>query len=165
MSEPRLRKRIISPSPVPTGERQTGALDIPALATILVTSEDPAHPVDHLFARPGGKTGRGWVAAEPGEQYLIVEFDQPQELRVIAIEIAEEERARSQELTISISTDGGTTYREILRQEFNFSPPGTIYERENWTVAESGVTNLCVRIVPDKQGGQGRASLAALMIR
>jgi hypothetical protein len=38
-------------------------------------------------------------------------------------------------LQLAISLDGGRTYRELLRQEYNFSPPGTTFEREEWVVA------------------------------
>jgi hypothetical protein len=161
--EPKVRKRIVTTACIPASEQHDGALDIPALATILFTSEDRDHPIDHIFNRQR-EGGLRWIAAGPGEQYLILDFDKPQNIRMIVIEVEEDKRSRSQELTISASTDGGRTYHEIIRQEFNFSPPGTIYEKEQWTVAEQGVTHLCLRIVPDKNGGEGRASISSLRL-
>ena len=159
-----LRKRIVSESERSRIERETGTLDIPAIATILVTSEDAANPVDHLFV-PRGDTGKTrWVAADPGEQCLILDFDQPQTINGISLEIEETQVPRSQELTISVSTDGGQTYREIQRQEFNFNPLNTTVEKEHWTVSERGVTQLCLRILPDKSGGSARASLTSLVL-
>jgi biotin operon repressor len=38
--------------------------------------------------------------------------------------------ARTQELHLADPGDGGQTYRELRRQEDNFSPPGTTFERE-----------------------------------
>ncbi|MGE0684293.1 MAG: hypothetical protein AB7P69_25720 [Candidatus Binatia bacterium] len=159
-----IRKRIVTTTSIPDGERTDDALDIPALATILVTSEDPDHPVNHIFSRQRDRAGHRWIAASPGEQHLILDFDKPQNIRQIAIEIEEPEMPRAQELTFSVSTDGGGTYHDILRQEFNFSPPGTSYEKEQWAVTEYGVTQLCVRILPDKNGGAGRASLSLLLL-
>jgi len=73
--------------------------------------------------------------------------------------------SRNQVLTLSLSQDGGQTYREILRQEFNFSPPGTTFERERWAVPAASVSHLRVTIRPDKGGNLGRASLTSLTIR
>jgi F5/8 type C domain-containing protein len=162
--EPKVRKRIVTTTCASAVERNEDALDIPELATILLTSEDPDHPIDHIFNKQQNPGGRRWIAADPGEQYLILDFDKPQNLRLIVLEIEEPERNRSQDLTLSVSTDGGRTYHEIIRQEFNFSPPGTSYEKEQWAIAEQRVTHLCLRIVPDKHGGEGRASISSLVL-
>jgi hypothetical protein len=68
-------------------------------------------------------------------------------------------------LSISVSEDGGQTFREQVRQEFNFSPPGTIFEREEWSIAAQAITHLRVVIQPDKGGARGRATLTTLAIR
>jgi hypothetical protein len=58
----------------------------------------------------------------------------------------------------------GITQEEIdlVRQQWNFSPPGTVRETEDYTVELSDVTILELRIVPDQSGGETRASLASL---
>ena len=158
-----LRKQITrtpaTPAPMPD------ELDIAAVATVLVTSEDPEHPVDHAFDRHRGPGGTRWVAGEPGEQALILTFDAPQVVRRVAVEIEEPEVARTQELLLSISGDGGRTYRELLRQEYTFSPPGTTFEREDWAVPAEGVTHLRLWIKPDKGGKPCRATLTSLVLR
>lgn len=116
-----LRKQIIrapSSAPPPT----PGEIDIAALAVVQVTSEAPDHPVDHAFDGDGGPGGSRWMAGEPGEQTLILAFDAPQAIRRVALDVEEPVVARSQELQLALSTDGGRTYREVLRQEYNFSP-------------------------------------------
>jgi len=62
------------------------------------------------------------------------------------------------------SKDGGRSYREILRQQFTFSPPGTTREVEDYTVDLNGVTALELTIVPDLSGGNARASLISLRL-
>ena len=62
------------------------------------------------------------------------------------------------------SPDGGQSYREIVRQQYNFSPPGVTREFEDYTVDLAGVTALELRIVPDIGGGDARASVAQLRI-
>jgi hypothetical protein len=145
--------------------RRSHTRDIPALATVLVTSESPEHPVDHLFDGQDGPGGTRWVAAADGEQILILAFDTPQTIRGIGLDTEEPRTSRTQVLTLSLSQDGGGTYREVLRQEFTFSPPGTTFERENWDVPAEGVTHLRLVIQPDKGNVPCRATLTSLTIR
>lgn len=161
-----LRKLIVPAHP---NERRTGeeaeGMSIPELATVLVTSEAAEHPVDCLFDGHDGPGGTRWVAAVDGEQELILAFDTPQTIQEVGLETEEFQASRTQVLTLALSQNGGRTYREILRQEFNFSPPGTTFERERWTVAATMVSHLRVTVRPDKGGKLGRASLTSLTIR
>jgi hypothetical protein len=159
-----LRKQILKEhpaAPVPT----VGAIDIAAVATVLVTSESPDHPVDHAFDDRRGPGGSRWIAGETGEQTLILAFDTPQTIRQVTLEVEEPEVTRTQEVHLATSCDGGQTYRELRRQEFNFSPPGTTFEREDWTVMVEGVTHLRLVIKPDKGGKPCRATLTSLILR
>jgi hypothetical protein len=58
----------------------------------------------------------------------------------------------------------GRSFREIVRQQWNFSPPDSIRETEDYTVELSDVTILDLIIVPDNSGGEARASLASLRL-
>ncbi len=159
-----LRKHIVKapPShPVP----EPGEMDITATATVQVTSEDPAHPIEHVFDTRRGPGGSRWVAAEPGEQTLILAFDTPQTIHQTIVEAEELEVSRTQEFRLSVSHDGGQIYRELRRQEYNFSPPGTTFEREAWTVLAEGVTHLQLWMKPDKGGKPCRATLTALVLK
>ncbi len=51
-----------------------------------------------------------------------------------------------------------------MRQQWNFSPPGTERETEDYAVELSDVTALELNIVPDKSGGEVRASLECLRL-
>ena len=64
-----------------------------------------------------------------------------------------------------MSCDGGQSYRELRRQEYNFSPPGATFEREDWTVLAEGVTHLQLWMKPDKGGKLYRATLTALVLK
>jgi hypothetical protein len=74
------------------------------------------------------------------------------------------ENIRTQEFVLRWSPDSGHTFREIVRQQWNFSPPDSIWETEDYAVELSGVTVLELIIVPDKSGGAARASLASLRL-
>jgi hypothetical protein len=158
-----LRKQILkatSSAPIPPSD----AIDIAAVATVLVTSEDPGHPIDHAFDDSRGPGGSRWIAGEPGEQTVILAFDNPQAICRVALEVEEPEVARTQELQLAVSTDGGRTYRELLRQEYTFSPPGTTFQREDWAVNSNAVTHLRLFIKPDKGGKPCRATITSLVL-
>jgi hypothetical protein len=104
------------------------------------------------------------VAGAPGEQTLILAFDSPQAIRRIILEVEEPEVSRTQELQLALSCDGGQTYRELLRQEYNFSPPVMTFEREDWAVSVDAVTHLRLWIKPDKGGKPSRATLTSLLV-
>jgi hypothetical protein len=159
-----IRKQIIKPHPA-TPVITPGEIDIGAVATVMVTSETSEHPVDYAFDEHRGQGGTRWIAGEPGEQTVILAFDAPQTIRHVSLEVEEPEFPRTQELQLSLSCDGGRTYRELLRQEFNFSPPGTTFEREDWGVEAQGVTHLRLGIKPDKGGKPCRATLTSLVLR
>ena len=158
-----LRKHILKDRPV---ERiaEPGEKDIEALATVLVTSEATNYPIDNAFDSRRGPGGSRWVASEPGQQKLVLAFDTQQTIRKIRLEIEELEVSRTQELQVAISHDGGHTYQTLMRQEYNFSPPGTTFEREEWSITAQGVTHLQLVITPDKGGIPYQATLTTLAL-
>jgi hypothetical protein len=158
-----LRKLILNDRSA-AGAPRTDLKDIPALATVLVTSEAPEHPVDHLFDTSGGPGGTRWIAGADGEQTVVLAFDAPQSIRAIGIEAEEPSASRTNVLTVSLSADGGRTYQERIRQEFNFSP-GTTFEREEWTVPAERISHVRVVIRPDKGNAPHRATLTSLTVR
>jgi hypothetical protein len=159
-----LRKRLLDQSPVKPS-RPSGEKNIEALATVAVTSEAPGHPIDNAFDDRRGPGGSRWIAADPGEQALIIAFDAPQAVREIGLEVEEPEASRTQELSLGLSRDGGQTYREVVRQEYNFAPPGTTFEREQWAVDGEGITHVRLVINPDKGGRPCRATVTTLALR
>jgi len=132
-------------------------LDVDRHAEVEVTSEDAAHPVESALRAEGAA---GWRAAEPGAQMIRLRFDEPQRLERIRLVFEERDAARTQEFVLRWSADGGHTYHEIVRQQFNFSPPATVREVEDYAVELERVTALELRVVPDISGGPARASLS-----
>jgi hypothetical protein len=151
-----MRKRLIDETPVGTEDW----LDLEKLARVEISSEDPAHPIE--FALTNG--GDEWRAATSGEQVIRLIFEEPRELRLIELKFVEQHTARTQEFVLRWSPDGGRSYRDIVRQQFTFSPPGTQGEIERFTVNLFGVTAIELRIVPDINHGDVHASLNCLRI-
>jgi hypothetical protein len=152
-----MRKRLINPvSPV-----DETWLDVHRLAHVELTSEDAAYPIEAALIPSAGS---GWRAAQAGEQTIRLLFDEFQRVRRIQLLFQEDQQARTQEFVLRWSPNGGQSYREIVRQQYNFSPPGVTHEFEDYAVDLAGVATLELRIVPDISGGEVRASLAQLRI-
>lgn len=95
---------------------------------------------------------------------MRLRLDQPQKIRRMHLEFHEAESERTQQFVLRWSSNGGQSYREIVRQQFNFSPAGTTSECEDYTVELDGVTTLELNIVPDISDRAARASLAQLRL-
>jgi hypothetical protein len=129
-------------------------------ALVEVTSEENGSPIESALLGVEG----GWRAANSGTQTIRLIFDEPQNLRCIWLVFEESENARTQEFVLRWSSDNGNSFREIVRQQWIFSPPDSIREAEDYAVELSAVTALELIIVPDKSGGAARASLASLRL-
>lgn len=137
-------------------------LKLDDLAQVEVTSEDAEHPIESALLFPNG--GSGWRAGESGAQTVRLVFHRPQKINRVHVMFREQELARTQEFSICLSSDGGHSYRELVRQQYNFGPPHTTEEREDYSVDIDRVTSLELNILPDINGGSAYASLAQLCI-
>ncbi len=152
-----MRKRIVGAASGGSSVVAPWWLDVERHAEVELTSEDAAAPIESALTALGGP---GWRAAEAGPQTIRLRFDEPQRVERIRLVFDERDVARTQELVLQWSADGGRTYREIVRQQYTFTPPGTTREVEDYTVELEGVTALELRIVPDISGGTAHASLS-----
>jgi hypothetical protein len=156
-----MRKRLIPSSASIASLPDEGRLDLDRVSSVEVTSEENDYWIESALV--SGET-RGWRAATPGTQTIRLIFDQPQRLRRISLVFEENEMKRTQEFVLRWSSDGGHSFREIVRQQWNFSPPETIREGEEYQVELSRVTILELMIVPDMSRGGARASLKSLRV-
>ena len=137
-------------------------LDIQAVATVEVTSEDPAFPIESVFTGHGGP---GWRASQPGKQQIRIMLDNPVSLRLIRLRFEEHETARTQEFVLRWSAGPGEPMNEILRQQWTFSPAGSVIESEDYAVHLTHVSVLELMIDPNLGYSNGIASLAVLMLQ
>ena len=72
--------------------------------------------------------------------------------------------SRTQEFVLRWSSERERELREIVRQQWNFSPPHSTIEVEEYRVELSDVALLEVTITPDIAGGVARASLNSLAV-
>jgi hypothetical protein len=157
-----MRKKIIAPTVTPPGSDNSSWLDLAqAVEEVEVSSEDAGYPVENALL-PGIEAG--WRAAGPGPQTIRLRFGQPRRLQRIVVEFAEKNLTRTQEFCLRWSADQGKTYREIVRQQWNFSPDGASREIEDYRIPLDGVTMLELEIVPEIGGGDSVASLARMRL-
>jgi hypothetical protein len=156
-----MRKRIdptISKTLPP--QQQECWIDLEAEAEVEVTSEDAAHPIEAALL-PGG--GSGWRAGKPGTQTIRIRFDHARDLRLIHLVFTEEQASRTQEFVLRWSANGGQPMREILRQQYNFSPGSS--QAEDYAVELNGVTTVELEINPSIGNAGAYAQLTELRFR
>jgi hypothetical protein len=143
---------------------ETATIPVLSCAEVQTTSEAVGHPILFAFDDGDGPGGTHWRAGDPGEQTVTVAFREPCALEGVTMEVEEREVARTQEVQLALSTDGGLTYRQVLRQEFTFSPEGATWEQEKWQVLQDGVTHVRLVIKPDKGRSDVYATLTSFKL-
>jgi hypothetical protein len=156
-----MRKQTIAAVQQDTSPAHQDWLNVEGLAEVEITSEDAMHPIESALL-PGEASG--WHAGKPGKQTIWLRFAHPQGLRWIWLNFVESVAQRTQEYVLRWSPDGGHSFREIVRQQWNFSPQGETSEAEDHRVELSGVTVLELSITPDTSDQSAFASLAQLRI-
>ena len=157
-----MRNRLITPTPQATPAPNEKWLDLESAAVVEVTSEEKGYPIESALV--SGET-QGWHAADSGTQTIRLIFDVPQPIRRIWLVFEETEVERTQEFVLRWFSDGGHSFREIVRQQWNFSPPLTTREIEDYQVELTDVTVIELVIVPDnRRGAAARASLKSLRL-
>src|SRR5262245_55879451 len=126
-----MRKHHITSSPSEQSVRKH-RLDLSTVALVEVTSEEKDYPIDSALVPRQLK--RGWRAAEPGTHTIRLIFDRPQKIRGISLAFEEKETCRTQEFVLRWSPDQEGMLRDIVRQQWNFSPPHTTTEVEEYRV-------------------------------
>jgi hypothetical protein len=128
------------------GVQEDGSwLDLERIAAVEISSEDPNFPIEHALGKAGTT---GWRAAAPGPQKIRLLFDQPQTIRRIQLHFVDRVSERSQEFWLLALV--GDELRDVVRQQWNFSPHSTTEELEDYKVELNGVTALELRIDPDR---------------
>ncbi|MGB2832116.1 MAG: discoidin domain-containing protein [Methylotenera sp.] len=156
-----MRKRIITQTQQEITPSGTNWLNLEELTVVEVSSEDAAYPIESALLN---NRTLGWRAAEPGKQVIRLLFDSPQPINRIFLRFVDTSTARTQEFVLSWSADGGKSFSEIVRQQWNFNPQSATKETEDFNVDLPAVTALELSVTPDISGGHALASLLQLRL-
>ena len=148
-----MRKRVTSSAGRPDQSDEENWLDLERLVTVEVTSEDAAYQIESALQLGELARDAGWRAAGPGKQRVRLLFDKPHRLRRIWLHVVEPHDERTQEFVLRWSSDAGRTFREVVRQQWHFSPSGATAEIEDYRVDLEQVTVLELEVTPDVSGG------------
>jgi hypothetical protein len=149
-------RKIIKGDDTELAPKNTGWLNVSAIAQVEVTSEDPQHPIEAVFVE-GDK--RGWRASEQGKQTIRLIFDEPQRIRRVWLKFGEQHVERTQQFTLRWAKDTTDSVRPLVQQRWNFSPSGSTSEIEDYAFELDGVWMLQLVIDPDIGRGTAVATL------
>jgi hypothetical protein len=135
-----------------------GWLDLQEIASAEISSEDPLHPFENALQGEGG-----WRAADPGPQVIRLNFDAPQFIRRIRLQFREEHRERAQEFALFV-TSAANLRQEIVRQQWTFSPGGSVSEVEDYTVDLPNILSLELEIDPGRHDKSAMATLESISV-
>lgn len=156
-----MRKTLINQPTEDTKPSDLKYLELEHLAQVEITSECQEYPIESALLE-GSESG--WRAACSGEQTIRLIFDQPQAIKHICLFFDEQEQSRTQEFVLLWRMNNEDFFREILRQQYHFSPQQTTREIENYTVDLKQLKALELRIIPDISGGEACAKLTRLQL-
>jgi len=153
-----MRKRVLGPTQLPIDAADDHEwLMLQDLAEVEVTSEADGYPIETVF---NFGVGPGWRAASPGIQRIRLVFDQPQSIRRMRLQFNESDVARTQEFTVRWSGRPDEPLKEVVRQQWNFSPDGSTVESEDYAIDLKGASILELTIDPDRGAGEALAKLS-----
>jgi hypothetical protein len=160
-----MRKEIIGQTSVTEIGRHTYAewFDLESIASVELTAEDATFPIENALSLNSERNEIGWRARNPGPQKITLRFDSPQLIRRIFLHFTEYEMERAQEFVLRYSSSKEKD-REIVRQQWNFSPTGSTQEIEDYTVELESVTKFEIIIDPDRGRGASPATLNILRL-
>jgi hypothetical protein len=144
----------VRPASTPRALFEAAWLNLADGVEVELTSEDPERPIEGALLPEGTA---GWRAATAGPQTISLIWAVPIRLQRIRLVFEEPSQTRTQEFVLRASTRTGE--REIVRQQFTFSPPTTTVEREEYVAELDEVARLQLEIIPAIDGGDAVATL------
>ncbi len=134
-------------------------LDIGTIADVEISSEDPNHPFENSLKDEAS----AWRASTPGPQLVRLVFHEPQQIRRIHLEFYEPALERAQEFKLLVRFSDGSE-KELVRQQWSFSPNGSTAEVEDYNVELHQVAAMELQIDPGRHEKQHVASLRSIAI-
>ena len=120
-------------------------LDLAEIASVEISSEDAQHP-SRMRSQAGQVVAGGQPI--PGPQVIRLNFDRPQSIRRIRLEFREERNRAVAGVCRVRELLRDDQRREVVRQQWGFSPGGSAVEVEDYSVDLPAVLSLELEIDP-----------------
>jgi hypothetical protein len=156
-----MRKKLVSAVRNSDATSSHEWLDLEQAARVEVSSEAEGYLVEAALLKD---VQGGWRASAPGVQTIRLLFNHPQTIQLIRLVFKEKEFARTQEFVLRWLPHGTRAWKDVVRQQWNFSPPITETECEEYKVDLPSAIGLELSVRPDISGGETRASLESLQL-
>ena len=156
-----MRKKTIDETQLNTTATEQDWLNLDELVKVGMPLEHVGYPIESALLP---EQSSGWRMVIPGIQMIRILFEPSQRLKRIGLHFVETHTERTQECIFRWSFDRRTSFHEIVRQQWDFSPEGTKDEIEDHQVDLKDGTVLELIIIPDISGGDALASLAQLQL-
>jgi hypothetical protein len=135
-------------------------LNLEELASVEVSSENPLYPFENTLHE---ESQDGWKASAPGPQLIRLIFDEPLPIHRIRLEFREDGPERVQEFVLYAMT-ANQALKEVLRQQWTFSPGGSTHEIEDHPVELADITAIELQIDPGRHDKEKIASLHSIAL-
>lgn len=153
-------RKNVGPIEAPAVRPAAEWLNLGQIASVDVTSEDPIFPIEHAL---GVQETTGWRSAAEGPQIIRLRFDTPQTLQRIHLHFIDRASERSQEFAVFAGAN--ECLREVVRQQWSFSPSGATEESEEYQVDLQDIVTFEIRIDPDRSHDPAKSQSYASMQR
>lgn len=134
--------------------------DLEHTAHVELSSEDPEYPFENALK---DTSTRQWKAATPGVQHIKLSFDKLQTVKRIYLRFLESSVERSQEIALYAWAEDQPG-RELVRQQWTFSPNGSTAETEDYYFDLTRVKSIELRIDPGRHDQHAIATLQSIRI-
>jgi len=135
--------------------------DLERIAHVELSSEDPNYPFENALEADGMEP---WKAEMPGLQHIKLSFDPPQSMKRIHLDFPEKEVERHQEIVLFACAGSDNHRKELVRQQWTFSPNGSTSETEDYYFDLKDVKSIELQIDPGRHDQQVIATLQSIRI-
>jgi hypothetical protein len=140
-------------------------INLEAVAAVEISSEEQRCPIERALGLGADReVSTGWRAATTGPQTIRLRFDRPTEIRRIYLHFVEGAKERSQEFSVHAGS-AESELREVVRQQFAFSPNGATEEVEDYRVDLKNVRVFELRVDPDRAHDPKQSREYASLVR
>ncbi|AKV04069.1 hypothetical protein AKJ09_10732 [Labilithrix luteola] len=126
----------------------TDTVDLVAVASVDVTSEQELFPIDHVFDGRMGPGGSCWIAETPGPQTIHLRFASASDFARLVIESEERSVTCTQRIEVACWSERRHQRAETAPRVLEYAPYGPSFHQVTWELDERAVTDVWIHVTP-----------------